>query len=97
MIEIINKVDREIKKLGLTRDEVINENIIKACTAKVAVKDNLKKEGIDFDELEEKIYPDSTFVNQMIFHLDNGQSGKEIISKFLLGAYYSARLHRYQE
>lgn len=74
MMQVIKKVEKELEKLGLTMDDVANEHIIEACTAKVALADNLSEEGIDFDELEKKLFPDSTFVNQMILHLDNGES-----------------------
>lgn len=93
MIKIIEKVEQELNKMGLTIDEVENEHILEACTAKVALVDNLEGEGISFDELEEKMYPDSTFVNTMVQHLDDGGSGEDIISAFLLGAmYYSPEL-----
>lgn len=93
MKAITKKVEIELKKLGLTLVEVENENIIKACTAKIVLVDNLNKEGIDFDELEEKVYPDSTFINQMIFHLDNGGSWKDMVLEFLFkGIYYTPEL-----
>ncbi len=93
MIKIIEKVEQELNKMGLTIDEVENEHILEACTAKVALVDNLEGEGISFDELEEQMYPDSTFVNTMVQHLDDGGSGEDIISAFLLGAmYYSPEL-----
>lgn len=93
MIKIIEKVEQELNKMGLTIDEVENEHILEACTAKVALVDNLEGEGINFDELEEQMYPDSTFVNTMVQHLDDGGSGEDIISAFLLGAmYYSPEL-----
>ena len=86
IIEVIEKVTKELENLGLTLDTVENEHILEACIAKVALVDNLKKEGIDFDELENKLYPDSTFVNQMIMHLDDGGSGNDLISRFLIKA-----------
>ena len=88
MMQVIKKVEKELEKLGLTMDDVENEHIIEACTAKVALVDNLSKEGIDFDELEKKIFPDSTFVYQMIQHLDEGGSGKDAISAFMVGAVF---------
>ncbi len=86
MMQIIEKVEKELEKLGLTLDDVANEHIIEACTAKIALVDNLCVEGIDFDELEKKLFPDSTFVIQMIQHLDEGGSGEDMISAFLVGA-----------
>ena len=86
IIEVIEKVTKELENLGLTLDTVENEHILEACIAKVALVDNLKKEGIDFDELENKLYPDSTFVNQMIMHLDDGGSDNDLISRFLIKA-----------
>ena len=77
---------KELENLGLTLDTVENEHILEACIAKVALADNLKKEGIDFDELENKLYPDSTFVNQMIMHLDDVASDNDLISRFLIKA-----------
>lgn len=92
-MQIIEKVEKELEKLGLSLDDVANDHIIEACTAKVALVDNLSEEGIDFDELEEKLFPDSTFVNRMIQHLDDGESGEDMISAFLVGAaYYSPEL-----
>ena len=88
MIQVIEKVEKELEKLGLTFDDVENEHIIEACTAKVALIDNLSEEGIDFDELEMKLFPDSTFIYQMVQHLDNGGSGEDVISAFLVGAVY---------
>lgn len=88
MLQVIKKVEKELEKLGLTLDDVANEHIIEACTAKVALIDNLSPEGIDFDELERKLYPDSTFIIEMVKHLDKGESGEDMISAFLVGAVY---------
>ena len=88
MLQVIEKVENELEKLGLTMDDVANEHIIEACTAKVALTDNLSPEGIDFDELESKLYPDSTFIIEMIKHLDEGGSGEDVISSFLIGAVF---------
>ena len=83
MKQIFKKVEKELEKLGLTVDDVANDNIIEACIAKVALEDNLRKEGIDFDVLESKIYPDSTFIYQMIQHLDKGGDVLDMIRVFL--------------
>ena len=88
MLQVIKKVEKELEKLGLTMDDVANEHIIEACTAKVALADNLSPEGIDFDELERKLYPDSTFIIEMVKHLDEGGSGEDMISAFLVGAVF---------
>ena len=59
----------------------------------IALADNLSEEGVDFDEIEKKLFPDSTFVYQMIQHLDDGGYGEDMISAFLLGAiHYSPEL-----
>ena len=95
MLQVIEKVEKELEKLGLTMETVANEHILEACTAKVALVDNLTAEGVDFDELESKMYPDSTFVNTMVQHLDDGGSGEDIVSAFLVGAiYYSPELQK---
>ena len=88
MIQIIEKVTKELEKLGLTMDDVENEHIFEACTAKVALVDNLCVEGVDFDELERKVFPDSTFIYQMVQHLDEGKSGEDLIAAFLTKAIY---------
>ena len=88
MMQVIKKVEKELEKLGLTMDDVANEHIIEACTAKVALVDNLSPEGIDFDELERKLFPDSTFIYQMVQHLDEGKSGEDLIAAFLTKAIY---------
>ena len=49
MLQIIEKVTKELEKLGLTMETVENEHILEACTAKVALVDNLSVEGVDFD------------------------------------------------
>ena len=85
MLQVIEKVEKELEKLGLTMEDVANEHIIEACTAKVALVDNLSPEGIDFDELERKLYPDSTFIIEMVKHLDKGE---DMISAFLVGAVF---------
>ena len=90
MIQIIEKVTKELEKLGLTMDDVENEHILEACTAKVALVDNLCVEGVEFDELERKVFPDSTFIYQMIQHLDKGGSGEDMISTFLIKAIYNS-------
>ena len=90
MKQIFKKVEKELEKLGLTVDDVANDNIIEACIAKVALEDNLRKEGIDFDELESKIYPDSTFIYQMIQHLDKGGDVLDMIRVFLKEAIYKS-------
>ena len=64
MLQVIEKVENELEKLGLTMDDVANEHIIEACTAKVALVDNLSPEGIDFDELESKLM--SSKVNSIL-------------------------------
>lgn len=87
-MQVIEKVEKELEKLGLTRDTVANEHIIEACTAKVALVDFLSADGIDFDELEMKLFPDSTFINRMVLYLDEGGSGKDMISAFMIGAVY---------
>lgn len=93
MMEVITKVQNELEKLGLKIEDVANEHIIEACTAKVALEDNLNKEGINFDEIEQKVLPDSTFINKMVEHLDNGGKGEDMISEFIFGAiYYSPEL-----
>ena len=98
MLQVIKKVEKELEKLGLTLNDVANEHIIEACTAKVALIDNLSPEGIDFDELERKLYPDSTFIIEMVKHLDKGGSGEEVISAFLVGAtFYSPKLQELLE
>ena len=88
MLQVIEKVEKELEKLGLTMDDVANEHIIEACTAKVALVDNLSPEGIDFDELERKLYPDSTFNKQKVKHLDKGGAGEDMLSAFLVGAVF---------
>lgn len=96
MRQIINKVERELKDFGLTLDEVENEHIIEACTAKVALVDNFTADGIDFYELEREVFPDSSFINQMIIHLDKGGSGEDMISAFLIKASFcSPELREY--
>ncbi|WP_298536281.1 hypothetical protein [uncultured Methanobrevibacter sp.] len=90
MIQIIEKVTKELEKLGLTMETVENEHILEACTAKVALVDNLSVAGVDFDELERKVFPDSTFIYQMIQHLDEGGSGNDMISAFLIKAIYNS-------
>ena len=93
MMKIIEKVEKELEKLGLTIDDVANEHIIEACTAKVALVDNLTEANVDFDEIEQKLFPDSTFVQTMIKNLDEGGSGEDMVSSFLVGAiYYSPQL-----
>jgi len=95
MLQVIEKVEKELEKLGLTIDDVANEHIIEACTAKVALVDNLTEANVDFDEIEQKLYPDSTFVNTMVQHLDKGGSGEDMVSAFLVGAiYYSPELQK---
>ena len=88
MIQIIEKVTKELEKLGLTMETVENEHILEACTAKVALVDNLSVAGVDFDELERKVFPDSTFIYQMVQHLDEGGSGEDLIAAFLTKAIY---------
>ena len=98
MLKVIEKVEKELKKLGLTIEDVANEHIIEACTAKVALVDNLTDVGVEFDEIEQKLYPDSTFVQTMIQHLDDGGSGEDMVSAFLVGAiYYSPELREVLE
>ena len=58
MLQVIEKVENELEKLGLTMDDVANEHIIEACTAKVALV------------------------------LDEGGSGEDVISSFLIGAVF---------
>ena len=86
MMQIIEKVEKELEKLGLTVDTVANDHIIEACVTKVSLEDNLSKVGIDFDQIEKKLYPYSTFVIQMIQHLDEGGSGEDMIRAFLIEA-----------
>ena len=86
MINIIEKVEKEARKLGLELDDIANENILEACTARVALEDNLAGMGISFDELEEQIYPSSSFVNQMIQALDDGRAGEEVVGGFIIAA-----------
>ena len=88
MLQVIEKVSKELEKLGLTMETVENKHILEACTAKVALMDNLSEEGIDFDELERKIFPDSTFINQMVLYLDDGGNGEDVIAAFLTSAIY---------
>ena len=94
MEEILRKVENELEKLGFTIDELVeNDHILEACTAKVAIINNLDEEGIDFEELEEKVFPNFGFVNQLIQHLDDGGEGEEFVEEFLINAtQYSPRL-----
>lgn len=86
MINVIEKVEKEARKLGLELDDIANENILEACTARVALEDNLAEMGINLDELEEQIYPSSSFVNQMIQALDDGRTGEEVVGGFIIAA-----------
>lgn len=86
MISIIEKVEKEARKLGLELDDIANDNILEACTARVALEDNLAGMGVNLDELEERVYPDSSFVNQMIQALDDGRTGEEVVGGFIVAA-----------
>ena len=63
MLQIIEKVTKELEKLGLTMETVENEHILEACTAKVALVDNLSVEDLNLKSAGEAFVALSHYAN----------------------------------